>query len=109
MGDGWRMDFSKTHFDSHSPPDFYVKVGSLLIIFFWFCVHKVMCLKLLAVQLISIGRLDIFVSVKWLYGLNIEARLGQALLHEKSKLGITYLISSSKLCALQGTRIFTET
>ncbi|KAF3329896.1 phosphoinositide phospholipase C 4-like isoform X2 [Carex littledalei] len=27
MGDGWRMDFSKTHFDAYSPPDFYVKVG----------------------------------------------------------------------------------
>ncbi|KAL9254110.1 Phosphoinositide phospholipase C 6-like protein [Drosera capensis] len=26
MGDGWRMDFSKTHFDSYSPPDFYVKL-----------------------------------------------------------------------------------
>ncbi|XP_058075013.1 phosphoinositide phospholipase C 6-like isoform X2 [Magnolia sinica] len=27
MGDGWRLDFSKTHFDSYSPPDFYTKVG----------------------------------------------------------------------------------
>ncbi|PIA59418.1 hypothetical protein AQUCO_00400356v1 [Aquilegia coerulea] len=27
MGDGWRLDFSQTHFDSYSPPDFYVKVG----------------------------------------------------------------------------------
>ncbi|KAJ6844608.1 phosphoinositide phospholipase C 4-like [Iris pallida] len=27
MGDGWRMDFSKTHFDSYSPPDFYTRVG----------------------------------------------------------------------------------
>lgn len=27
MGDGWRMDFSKTHFDTFSPPDFYVKVS----------------------------------------------------------------------------------
>ncbi|KAJ4772151.1 Phosphoinositide phospholipase C [Rhynchospora pubera] len=27
MGDGWRMDFSKTHFDTYSPPDFYTKVG----------------------------------------------------------------------------------
>lgn len=26
MGDGWRMDFSKTHFDAYSPPDFYVKL-----------------------------------------------------------------------------------
>ncbi|KAL5975024.1 hypothetical protein ACLOJK_031700 [Asimina triloba] len=27
MGDGWRLDFSKTHFDAYSPPDFYIKVG----------------------------------------------------------------------------------
>ncbi|CAM0152148.1 unnamed protein product [Urochloa decumbens] len=27
MGDGWRMDFSKTHFDAFSPPDFYTRVG----------------------------------------------------------------------------------
>ncbi|URE05943.1 phospholipase C [Musa troglodytarum] len=27
MGDGWRMDFSQTHFDAYSPPDFYTKVG----------------------------------------------------------------------------------
>ncbi|BAT17654.1 phosphoinositide phospholipase C 6 [Oryza sativa Japonica Group] len=27
MGDGWRMDFSKTHFDTFSPPDFYTRVG----------------------------------------------------------------------------------
>ncbi|KAK7321349.1 hypothetical protein VNO77_31910 [Canavalia gladiata] len=26
-GDGWRMDFKQTHFDSYSPPDFYVRVG----------------------------------------------------------------------------------
>ncbi|KAL3650264.1 Phosphoinositide phospholipase C 6 [Castilleja foliolosa] len=26
MGDGWRMDFSRTHFDAYSPPDFYTKV-----------------------------------------------------------------------------------
>lgn len=26
MGDGWRMDFSKTHFDTFSPPDFYTRV-----------------------------------------------------------------------------------
>lgn len=26
MGDGWRMDFSKTHFDAFSPPDFYARV-----------------------------------------------------------------------------------
>lgn len=25
MGDGWRLDFKKTHFDTFSPPDFYVK------------------------------------------------------------------------------------
>lgn len=29
MGDGWRLDFSKTHFDTFSPPDFYVKVSLL--------------------------------------------------------------------------------
>ncbi|XP_042389946.1 phosphoinositide phospholipase C 6-like [Zingiber officinale] len=27
MGDGWRMDFSQTHFDTYSPPDFYTRVG----------------------------------------------------------------------------------
>lgn len=26
MGDGWRLDFSQTHFDTYSPPDFYTKV-----------------------------------------------------------------------------------
>ncbi|XP_027161998.1 phosphoinositide phospholipase C 6 [Coffea eugenioides] len=26
LGDGWRLDFSHTHFDSYSPPDFYTKV-----------------------------------------------------------------------------------
>ncbi|KAL3834841.1 hypothetical protein ACJIZ3_009577 [Penstemon smallii] len=26
MGDGWRLDFSHTHFDSFSPPDFYTKI-----------------------------------------------------------------------------------
>ncbi|CAM8961192.1 unnamed protein product [Rhodiola kirilowii] len=26
LGDGWRLDFSQTHFDSYSPPDFYTKV-----------------------------------------------------------------------------------
>lgn len=26
MGDGWHLDFSQTHFDSYSPPDFYTKV-----------------------------------------------------------------------------------
>lgn len=30
MGDGWRMDFSHTHFDAYSPPDFYTKVISIL-------------------------------------------------------------------------------
>ncbi|CAI9091713.1 OLC1v1026810C2 [Oldenlandia corymbosa var. corymbosa] len=27
LGDGWRLDFSHTHFDSFSPPDFYTKVS----------------------------------------------------------------------------------
>ncbi|XP_071696710.1 phosphoinositide phospholipase C 6-like isoform X2 [Rutidosis leptorrhynchoides] len=27
MGDGWHLDFKKTHFDKYSPPDFYTKVG----------------------------------------------------------------------------------
>lgn len=27
LGDGWRMDFSHTHFDTFSPPDFYTKVS----------------------------------------------------------------------------------
>ncbi|KAL3579025.1 hypothetical protein D5086_020529 [Populus alba] len=26
LGDGWRLDFSHTHFDAYSPPDFYTKV-----------------------------------------------------------------------------------
>ncbi|KAD5962101.1 hypothetical protein E3N88_13574 [Mikania micrantha] len=26
MGDGWHMDFSHTHFDKYSPPDFYTKL-----------------------------------------------------------------------------------
>ncbi|GMI72602.1 hypothetical protein like AT2G40116 [Hibiscus trionum] len=26
MGDGWRLDFSHTHFDAYSPPDFYTKI-----------------------------------------------------------------------------------
>ncbi|GLT31472.1 hypothetical protein SLA2020_062050 [Shorea laevis] len=26
LGDGWRLDFSHTHFDTYSPPDFYVKI-----------------------------------------------------------------------------------
>nr|GMD44952.1 phosphoinositide phospholipase C 2-like [Ipomoea batatas] len=27
MGEGWHLDFKRTHFDFHSPPDFYVKIG----------------------------------------------------------------------------------
>lgn len=27
MGDGWRLDFHHTHFDTYSPPDFYARVG----------------------------------------------------------------------------------
>ncbi|KAM7531989.1 hypothetical protein LguiB_035399 [Lonicera macranthoides] len=27
MGEGWHLDFHRTHFDLYSPPDFYVKVG----------------------------------------------------------------------------------
>ncbi|RWR76946.1 phosphoinositide phospholipase C 4 isoform X1 [Cinnamomum micranthum f. kanehirae] len=27
MGDGWRLDFKQTHFDTYSPPDFYTRVG----------------------------------------------------------------------------------
>lgn len=27
MGDGWRLDFHHTHFDTYSPPDFYTRVG----------------------------------------------------------------------------------
>ncbi|KAM4104247.1 hypothetical protein ACJW30_06G143000 [Castanea mollissima] len=26
MGDGWHLDFSQTHFDAFSPPDFYTKI-----------------------------------------------------------------------------------
>ncbi|KAL1808136.1 hypothetical protein ACET3Z_025126 [Daucus carota] len=27
MGEGWHLDFKRTHFDLYSPPDFYVKIG----------------------------------------------------------------------------------
>ncbi|KAI3458551.1 hypothetical protein Pfo_015214 [Paulownia fortunei] len=27
MGEGWYYDFSHTHFDTYSPPDFYAKIG----------------------------------------------------------------------------------
>ncbi|XP_028069587.1 phosphoinositide phospholipase C 2-like [Camellia sinensis] len=27
LGDGWHLDFSRTHFDTYSPPDFYARVG----------------------------------------------------------------------------------
>ncbi|KAJ0738074.1 putative phosphoinositide phospholipase C [Helianthus annuus] len=27
MGDGWHLDFKKSHFDKYSPPDFYTRVG----------------------------------------------------------------------------------
>ncbi|KAF3331744.1 phosphoinositide phospholipase C 6-like protein [Carex littledalei] len=27
MGDGWYLDFTQTHFDQYSPPDFYTRVG----------------------------------------------------------------------------------
>ncbi|KAI3801538.1 hypothetical protein L1987_29645 [Smallanthus sonchifolius] len=27
MGDGWHLDFKKTHFDKYSPPDFFTRVG----------------------------------------------------------------------------------
>ncbi|KAL9995018.1 putative phosphoinositide phospholipase C [Helianthus debilis subsp. tardiflorus] len=27
MGEGWYYDFSHTHFDAYSPPDFYTRVG----------------------------------------------------------------------------------
>ncbi|XP_059667996.1 phosphoinositide phospholipase C 2-like [Cornus florida] len=27
MGEGWYLDFGRTHFDLYSPPDFYAKVG----------------------------------------------------------------------------------
>lgn len=29
MGYGWHFDFSPTHFDSYSPPDFYIKVSKI--------------------------------------------------------------------------------
>jgi phosphatidylinositol phospholipase C delta len=38
MGDGWRMDFSKTHFDAFSPPDFYARVR---IVWFESLVHQI--------------------------------------------------------------------
>lgn len=31
MGDGWRLDFHHTHFDTYSPPDFYARVKMMLI------------------------------------------------------------------------------
>ncbi|XP_059429768.1 phosphoinositide phospholipase C 4-like [Corylus avellana] len=27
MGDGWNLDFTQTHFDKFSPPDFYTRIG----------------------------------------------------------------------------------
>lgn len=27
LGEGWNLDFHRTHFDLYSPPDFYVKVN----------------------------------------------------------------------------------
>lgn len=27
LGDGWKDDFKKNHFDSFSPPDFYIEVN----------------------------------------------------------------------------------
>ncbi|KAI3772230.1 hypothetical protein L6452_03411 [Arctium lappa] len=27
MGDGWHLNFKKTHFDTYSPPDFYTRIG----------------------------------------------------------------------------------
>ncbi|CAK9173556.1 unnamed protein product [Ilex paraguariensis] len=27
MGEGWYFDFSHTHFDAYSPPDFYARIG----------------------------------------------------------------------------------
>lgn len=38
MGTGWHLDFSRTHFDSFSPPDFYTKVRSIL-----FCIKLILC------------------------------------------------------------------
>lgn len=35
MGDGWRLDFSPTHFDTYSPPDFYTKVSRVTFCFCW--------------------------------------------------------------------------
>lgn len=31
MGDGWRLDFKKTHFDLYSPPDFYTRVRIMMV------------------------------------------------------------------------------
>ena len=33
MGDGWRQDFKQTHFDTFSPPDFYVRVCKVILMF----------------------------------------------------------------------------
>lgn len=30
MGDGWHLEFHRTHFDRFSPPDFFTKVSYLL-------------------------------------------------------------------------------
>ena len=30
MGDGWHLEFHRTHFDRFSPPDFFAKVSYLL-------------------------------------------------------------------------------
>lgn len=36
MGDGWRFDFRKTHFDKCSPPDFYARVSILINLMYYF-------------------------------------------------------------------------
>ncbi|PKI46663.1 hypothetical protein CRG98_033005 [Punica granatum] len=36
MGDGWSRDFSQTHFDTFSPPDFYTKRKTRIIEDNWF-------------------------------------------------------------------------
>lgn len=37
MGEGWHLDFKRTHFDLYSPPDFYVKVLAMHVFLVTVC------------------------------------------------------------------------
>lgn len=53
MGDGWHKDFSRTHFDVYSPPDFYAKVRHI-----WYSI----CIKILIEILSPCG---VVLPAKW--------------------------------------------